>query len=723
MTARLNRIHGVSERNGRRSLMPLATTMICVAILGGPVRAAEPQDSSREAVAPFVQKYCVECHGPAKQEGKLRLDTLTSPDTKNQAALTTWQAVYEQLATSQMPPADAKQPSPDELRKLQEWLRGELTRAGVSLETSKNSRYPIKGNLVDHDSLFHRPSTAAPATPARLWRLSPFAYRQFADDLTDGRLIVQGGPSVRSKEIPLAATPFGLTSDPGFRDYAFLYQVSGSETQQLALNAKVILNGMLTKRPRYQPPRELTVIADADAPPSQDQIRTALRYLFRLLIYREPTDEEQTPSVAFATARIERLGNREGLIHGLVPVFLHPEAVFRSEFGAGEPDQHGRLLLGPIELAVAIAYALTDRRPDATLLAAARNGKLATRQDVDREVRRLLADATTDKPRILRFFHEYFEYDDAVEVFKDPADVKAAGIFGRYSPQSLVHDTDRLVLAVLKQDRDVLKQLLTTSQSFVAHDAVADWVKFASRRETEAKNRGVTPATHPFSTKPGKNQLHRHYNFAPEQWSTAMPFDLPADQRAGLLTQPSWLIAHSANTENHAIHRGKWVRERLLGGSIPDTPITVEAKLPDEPHATLRQRMRVTREAYCYKCHQRMDPLGLPFEMFDHLGQFRTTELDQPVDTSGEIVASGDPRLDGPVSNALEMIRKLAESERVQQVFVRHAFRYWMGRNETLDDAPTLQAAHRAYRESNGSMNALIVSLLTSDSFLYRRPR
>jgi hypothetical protein len=45
-----------------------------------------------------------------------------------------------------------------------------------------------------------------------------------------------------------------------------------------------------------------------------------------------------------------------------------------------------------------------------------------------------------------------------------------------------------------------------------------------------------------------------------------------------------------------------------------------------------------------------------------------------------------------------------------------------MGRNETLNDAPVLQAAHQAYRENGGSMKSLLVSLLTSDAFLYRRP-
>ena len=116
-----------------------------------------------------------------------------------------------------------------------------------------------------------------------------------------------------------------------------------------------------------------------------------------------------------------------------------------------------------------------------------------------------------------------------------------------------------------------------------------------------------------------------------------------------------------------------------------------------------------------------MDPLGLPFEMYNHLGLRRTTELGKPVDTSGEIIESGDSALDGPVKDALEMIEKISRSERVEQVFVRHVFRFWMGRNETLNDAPVLQAAHKAYRESGGSMKALLTSLLTSDSFLYRK--
>ena len=96
------------------------------------------------------------------------------------------------------------------------------------------------------------------------------------------------------------------------------------------------------------------------------------------------------------------------------------------------------------------------------------------------------------------------------------------------------------------------------------------------------------------------------------------------------------------------------------------------------------------------------------------LGYFIDPENDEFQTALADFVAQRFERVD-------RMIAKLAESERVEQVFVRHAFRFWMGRNETLNDAPVLQAAHKAYRDNGGSMKALITSLVTSDAFLYRK--
>ena len=143
-----------------------------------------------------------------------------------------------------------------------------------------------------------------------------------------------------------------------------------------------------------------------------------------------------------------------------------------------------------------------------------------------------------------------------------------------------------------------------------------------------------------------------------------------------------------------------------------------------------------------------MDPLGLAFESYDDFGRFRINERLEheenlvtsakeapivqgiqvanyrslPVDARGVLEGTGDKTLEGPVDDALELIDRLAASTRVRQSIVRHAFRYFLGRNERLSDSKTLMDADRAYVESGGSFDALIVSLLTSDSFIYRKP-
>ena len=67
------------------------------------------------------------------------------------------------------------------------------------------------------------------------------------------------------------------------------------------------------------------------------------------------------------------------------------------------------------------------------------------------------------------------------------------------------------------------------------------------------------------------------------------------------------------------------------------------------------------------------------------------------------------------------MTERLAKSARVRQSIIRHAFRYFMGRNEVLSDSRTMIDAEQAYLNSGGSFDAVIVSLLTSDSFIYRK--
>lgn len=293
---------------------------------------------------------------------------------------------------------------------------------------------------------------------------------------------------------------------------------------------------------------------------------------------------------------------------------------------------------------------------------------------------------------------------------------------------------------------------------------IRDYKRFMTFFESTF-GRGITPITYPWFFHGGQKYRHSeiynlphvtgagplHYDgvYSRGEYPDIETWDYPIEQpfqiahRMGLLTHPAWLLAHSQNTATDPVRRGRWIREKLLAGRVPDVPITVDAQIPEDPHQTLRERLdSVTGRQECWKCHQHMNPLGLTFEIFDDFGRYRTEESlehpeniiregdgesvvnvykTKPVDASGTLLGTSDPALDGDVQDAFDLIDRLAKSDRVRQSIIRHAFRYFIGRNEMLSDSQTLVDADRAYLESGGSFRAVIVSLLTSDSFMYRK--
>jgi hypothetical protein len=574
------------------------------------------------------------------------------------------------------------------------------------------------------------------------------------------------------------ANPEQITDDPN--SYEIVGDIRGLPTA-LVYSTKVV--------------RPLTPVHDLmqEEGVSDEHLVAAVDYLFEALTFRPPTRDQSDSYLAIVKQSIEKLGRKDGAVLGLSSIFLDRDALFRPELvESSKPDQHGRAMLQGWELGLAVNHALRYIKPDGELRKAIVDGQMRNRADVKREVERMLADDSIRKPRILRFFRDYFDYDRGGYICKDSKALADTGASNRGTSHyramfDATASTDRLIELILQEDRDVFKQLLTTDRIVATK---TDNVYFGRKNTTEERKASVAAAKKAAEEATKRDaaklvaaekevaELEARLEANPEDKATQRSLErqrkvlaaakktanrkkrtnenhdvaqadlsgpkifarvsrrsfgngsmrpdrvlatAPDGQRLGILTHPSWLVSHSDAMDNHAILRGRWIRERLLGGGIPDVPITVDAMLPDDPESTLRERMHVTRDTYCWTCHRKMDPLGLPFEMYNHAGIYRELELNKPVDTTGEIIDSGDPRLDGKVSNAIEMIQKLAESKRAEQVFVRHAFRFWMGRNETINDAAVLQAAWHAYRDNGGSMKAMLTSLLTSDAFLYRK--
>ena len=87
----------------------------------------------------------------------------------------------------------------------------------------------------------------------------------------------------------------------------------------------------------------------------------------------------------------------------------------------------------------------------------AADGQLDTAEGVAAAVKKMFADEKLRRPRILRFFHEFFEYPKALEVIQNRNE------FPHHKAQVLVSDTDNLVRWILERDQEVLRELLTAT--------------------------------------------------------------------------------------------------------------------------------------------------------------------------------------------------------------------------------------------------------------------
>ncbi len=713
-----------------RQLSTYLPSLIAICLTFGSLYAAEPRVPVKAStvkeqadkqtsdivfqgkVLPFLRANCLKCHNADKKEGDITLHQLTG---NVETEKTTWARIQEQLTSGAMPPETEKRPSAVAQREIIDWLKASIKADDVLS--------PRQGNLVPHEELFGKSAVAGAAknfepAPGRLWRFRPEAYFGMFEGLNAGRT-------------DKLTQPFNVTGERGFKDYSALYSVDEATTEILVRNAEQVVATQTTytrddgKFKFTGGVGEFKPLFESEAAATTAQIETALRWQFRKSTNRDPSSEELASLTAMYHRNL-KVGNRDAAIRTtLAVILLRADSVFRREFGQ-QANPQGWRMLSPTELALALSLALRNRRDD-MLFNIAGKGELTTKEQIAAQLKRML-DPKENNPRLLQFFREYFEYRLAGDIFKDnQREVK-------HVPNQYMNDTDRLVSHILAGDKNVLQELLTTRKSFVN-------AKFAKNKESGKEEAVISETLNPHNDR-GRVPVHTVYGVA--EWPSTQPTELPDRLRMGILMQPSWLVAHSTNFDNDVVRRGKWIRERLLGGHIPELPIGVVAQVPDERHRTYRDRLTVTRDAKCWRCHQKMDDLGLPFEQFDHIGRHRTVEKvldveataknidkkgkplgdvlhDMPLDTSGLIADSGETALNGTMADPYIMVQKLAESPRVRQVFVRHAFRYFLGRNETVADAKTLQEADQAYVDSEGSFKALVVSVLTSDSFLYRQ--
>ncbi|MCB0354789.1 MAG: DUF1588 domain-containing protein [Bdellovibrionales bacterium] len=483
--------------------------------------------------------------------------------------------------------------------------------------------------------------------------------------------------------------------------------------------------------------------------PSTDCIRSFLRvYLKNFVLFREPSEGELTRLATFAADAVannprDTQAQRSAVMEQITSAaWSTTAALFRSELGKGERAEEGANFLSDTELGKSLAYTLTDQGPGApskmqparvfpplpriqAIEDAVDDGSIGSSAVLDSliDLNYSGIDQSIDShyseywltEKLERFFIEWLGFDELTNSFHDTPEstssfegidwvtesfnhMKKPAYYGHEI--TLAEQALAMIARIIQNDSEVVRTLFTSRDFYLP-----------SNLESSFGSTQWPQAVYNVSSDIAATREAR--------WNV-----LPESERAGILTHPAWLAAHADNFENgpSAVKRGKWVRENALCGMVPDVPITVDASFPPETaHLSARERLIArTSDSYCQTCHSLMNPLGLPFEIYNHAGFLRAQDHGAQPNGESDIIFTGDATLDGHVADAVEFSEKLAASPLVEQCFIRQIFRFFIGRLETHNDACTLTAMENTYQQTNGSLKETVKTLLKSPTFTMR---
>jgi hypothetical protein len=303
-------------------------------------------------------------------------------------------------------------------------------------------------------------------------------------------------------------------------------------------------------------------------------------------------------------------------------------------------------------------------------------------EQIEKQARRLLADSRA-KDAIADFARQWIDVDGLPK--EPPKDAR----FTDYSAdlvRSMMNETTTFVtdLMVGPKADGSLERLLTSTATVIDGPL--------------AKLYGVTGVTG-----------------AAAQQATMNPA-----QRAGILTQASFLAMHSTATDSHPVRRGATVLRRLFCTEIePPANMDVGQPKPPADGVTTRERFAVHAMQACATCHRATDPLGFAFENYDAMGGWRTTDQNKTVDASGNVTLG---KADVKFDNAVGLMKALATSDQVRSCVTTQWLRYFVRRGEVEGDEASLQSANAAFKKSSYDMRELLVALTRTPAFTHRSP-
>jgi mono/diheme cytochrome c family protein len=121
---------------------------------GSVLGALLEQGTLDSAVKPMFSKNCLECHGPKKQKGGLRLDEL-APNFEDRDSAAHWLRVMERIESGEMPPKDEEQPDVAAAKKVAGWIDANLFAADAARRTREGRGRVRRLNRDEYEYTLH----------------------------------------------------------------------------------------------------------------------------------------------------------------------------------------------------------------------------------------------------------------------------------------------------------------------------------------------------------------------------------------------------------------------------------------------------------------------------------------------------------------------------------------------------------------------------------------
>jgi Protein of unknown function (DUF1592)/Protein of unknown function (DUF1588)/Protein of unknown function (DUF1595)/Protein of unknown function (DUF1587) len=320
-----------------------------------------------------------------------------------------------------------------------------------------------------------------------------------------------------------------------------------------------------------------------------------------------------------------------------------PQFLYRSELGEVGASGANGTALTPFESASRLAYSLTNRPPDETLMNAAAAGELATEAQRREQASRLLASEFSQQ-KVRDFVLQYLgvKSQQGSAPGKDGNEVPD---FATNLYADLVSETSQFIDDIAAQPGARFDSLFASRQTYV--------------NERLAQFYGLAPANPPLKG--------------------FVKVDLSAKGRRGVLTQGLFLSTHAGAASTKHRGRAYFVFRNMMclnpGRPPPGATMAGEAIAASAPVGTKRDGYEYFLKVAgneCKACHRRFEPIGLAFETFDHFGRAREMENGFSIDTRSELV--GAPAEFASFADAADFSEIFSRSALAQNCFVAHAF-------------------------------------------------